>query len=69
MDPQQDLDSLERFKVGLAHRFFDPRVPSWQLESDRAVVDLVEDGLVLMQETERGFEIKLTSKGEREAVQ
>jgi hypothetical protein len=33
---------------------------------DRAIVDLVEDGLVVMQESEKGFELKLTQKGERE---
>lgn len=66
MDPEQNPETLERFKAGLARRFFDPTVPSSQIELDRAVVDLVEDGLVVMQETVRGFELRLTPKGETE---
>lgn len=66
MDPAQNPETLERFKARLARSFFNPSVPSSQVELDRTVVDLVEDGLVVMQETERGFELRLTQKGERE---
>lgn len=62
MDPRQDPETLELFRADLARRFFS--APSWQLESDRAVIELVEDGLVPVRKTERGWECQLTEAGE-----
>jgi hypothetical protein len=64
MDPAQDPETLELFKADLARRLFDSSVPAWQLESDRAVIELVEDGLVLMRKTDKGWECQLTEAGE-----
>lgn len=64
MDPRQDPEALEMFRADLARRLFDDSIPAWQLESDRAVIDLVEDGLVLMRKTEKGWECQLTEAGE-----
>lgn len=69
LDAEQDQDTLERFKARLARRFFDPAVPGWQIESERAMVDLVEQGLVVLGETEGDFVVRLTEKGERGSVQ
>lgn len=66
MDTDQDSETLERFKAQLARRFFDPTVPTWQVECERAMVDLVEQGLIVLRETERGFVCRLTEKGEKE---
>jgi hypothetical protein len=64
MDPRQDPEMLELFKSGLARRLFDDSVSTWQLECDRAVIDLVEQGFVLVQKTDRGWECQLTEAGE-----
>jgi hypothetical protein len=64
MDPRQDPEALELFKADLARRLFDGSVSDLHLEMDRAVIKLVEDGLVLMRKTERGWEFQLTEAGE-----
>lgn len=66
MEPKQDPEILERFKAHLARRFFDPAVPAWQIESERAMVDLVEQGLILIAQKEQDFVVRLTEKGEAE---
>jgi hypothetical protein len=57
-------EALELFKADLARRLFDDSVPIWQVESDKAIIELVEDGLVLMRKTEKGWECQLTEAGE-----
>ena len=65
MDPQQDPDTLELFKADMARRFFDSSTLDSQRELviDRAIINLVEDGLVLILKTDSGWEFQLTEQG------
>jgi hypothetical protein len=63
MDPRQDPETLELFKAYLAPHLFDNAIPASHLENAQTVIGLVQDGLVLMRKTERGWECQLTEAG------
>ena len=62
MDPRQDIGDLELFKAALARRLM--TAPQQDLETDRDVIDLVEEGYVILRRTDTSFDLRLTEKGE-----
>lgn len=64
MDPRQDPETLELFRAFLARHLFDESLSASEFEIARTVIGLVEDGLVLMRKTERGWECKRTGAKE-----
>ena len=62
MDPRQDIGDLELFKADIARRLM--TAPEQDLETDRAVIDLVEMGYVIIRRTDASFDVRLTEKGE-----
>ena len=64
MDLRQDIGDLELFKADIARRLM--TAPEQELEIDRAVIDLVEMGYVIVRRTDVSFDVQLTEKGEAE---
>ena len=62
MDPRQDIRDLELFKADIARRLM--TAPKPDLETDRAVIDLVEMGYVIVRRTDASFDVRLTERGE-----
>ena len=62
MDLRQDIGDLELFKADIARRLM--TAPEQDLEIDRAVIDLVEMGDVIIRRTDASFDVRLTEKGE-----
>lgn len=62
MNPMQDIEDLELFKADIARRLM--TASEQDLETDRAVIDLVEQGYVIIRRTNANFDVRLTEKGE-----
>ena len=62
MDPRQDIGDLELFKADIVGRLM--TAPKPDLETDRAVIDLVEMGYVIVRRTDASFDVRLTERGE-----
>ena len=66
MDPRQDPETLELFRAALARKLFDESVPPGQLETEKTLAEMADEGLLFIRRGERGYEVHLTAYGKEQ---